>query len=197
MDSIYYEIWSSVIPMYQKARPADVAHIQWLMSVTPGICKSEGLNPGIMMPFVILHDIGYSRVKSRNPFQKNIREKHMKEGAVLGRRILADIGYDPNIADRIGYYISVHDMWALGQNDIFRKDIYLGVFNDLDFLWMFTPEGFKSIGRMMDLDNEEALKFLLNNEKFENRPLCTASTTALFDQLKQHLSENSGSSPLI
>jgi len=85
------------------------------------------------MPLVILHDVGYAKVPKDNPFKLDLRKAHMKAGAKIARKILTELNYPKNKVDKIVNYISIHDNWAFGQNDIYTKDKILGTFSDLDY----------------------------------------------------------------
>lgn len=182
MKSVYSRIWRLSMPYYQSGRKTDVLHILWMMDIALMVCKNEQLDDSLLMPLVILHDVGYSGIEEGNPFNIDIRKAHMAEGAKIARVILESVMYPANKIPIIVQYISIHDNWALGDNAIYKKDIILGVFNDLDFIWMATQEGFKAVTEIRGLDPAGMMDFLVNNEKLEKRPFCSKTLAHLFEE---------------
>ena len=180
LKSIYAEIWHRARPYYQQGREQDLAHIEWLMEVAAQVSHDERLDDSLLLPLVILHDVGYARVQSENPFQLNSRKAHMKYGAEIGLEILNDLQYAPEKLRQIVYYVSIHDEWAFGNDTPYRADIILGVFNDLDFSWMATKVGFAALQKILGRTPAETFDFVASNEKIEKRPFCTQSTRTLF-----------------
>tara|TARA_Y100000310_G_C20696019_1_gene825800 strand:- start:1209 stop:1787 length:579 start_codon:yes stop_codon:yes gene_type:complete len=161
MKKIYQQIWKLALPYYKKGRYGDTHHIEWMMKEANQIIKKEKLDDSIFLPLVILHDIGYAMVKKDNPFKLDLRKAHMKEGAILAEQILNQINYPKNKTKIITYYISVHDNWAFKDYKIFKKDKLLGIFNDLDFTWMFTPKGFNIVRSFLKYSPKEMVDYLI------------------------------------
>ena len=180
MDPVYLKIWDEARPLYNVGRAMDIPHIDWMMNASEKIASSNGLDETILLPLVILHDVGYSAVPQENPFQIDIRKLHMKEGARLAGEILLRIGYSEEKSKRIVYYVSIHDEWAIGNNLIYSKDRILGIFNDLDFMWMATPIGFEAVQKIRQCSVTDMVAFLKTNEKLTNRPFCSPATANMF-----------------
>jgi len=69
MEEQYLKVWELAKPFYEKGRSYDIPHIAWMMKEAETIAESEMLDKRILLPIVILHDVGYSVVnqkKSRN-----------------------------------------------------------------------------------------------------------------------------------
>ena len=79
-------------------------------------------------------------------------------------------------------YVSIHDNWAFGDNSIYREDAVLGIFTDLDFIWMATQKGFPSLMKIINKSPDQMLEYLVNNEKLIARPFFNKSTESLFKQ---------------
>ena len=184
MNDIYKKIWELAKPYYKKGRPMDIDHIEWMMKEADKMCDIEGIDKTIFLPLVILHDVGYSEVQDpkSNPFQLDMRRAHMKAGEELSQKILKKLGYDPEKIKKISYYISVHDGWALGNNDLFINDPILGTFNDLDFMWMATSKGFPSILKIRKYSSKEMLDYLINSDKLIKRPFSNKTNRELFEK---------------
>src|SRR6185436_1427164 len=133
IDQIYHTIWKKALPYYKKGRPMDVDHIEWMMGVAHDVAQKETVDESILMPLVILHDVGYAEVPKENPFNIDIRKAHMHAGTIIAQRILDSVSYPGKKTEKIAYLISVHDNWAFGDNELYKKEPVLGIFNDLDY----------------------------------------------------------------
>ena len=186
MDPIFQRLWERSRPYYEKARPMDIEHIQWMMPEAQKVCDMEHLDVYLLMPLVILHDIGYSNITSINPFQNNERIEHMREGANLAEKILIQMQYPIDKHEQVVHYIAIHDVWAINNHQVYQHDIVLGCFNDLDFIWMTTEKGFIYVAEYLKLNPQEMFDFIQHNEKIINRPFNTKTTQNLYDfHLKQ------------
>lgn len=186
MKKIYKDIWKLAKPYYKIGRPQDIDHIVWMIQDALKVCKAEKIDETILLPLVILHDVGYSQIPKDNSFKIIIRKSHMQKGAKLAKEILEKLNYSINKTEKISYYVSVHDNWALGDNIIYKKDKILGTFNDLDFIWMTTKKGFDSVRKIMKKKPQEMLEWVENNEKLIKRPFKTKIVKKLW---KKYLTE--------
>jgi hypothetical protein len=183
MKEIYSKIWELAKEYYLRGRAMDIEHVKWMMGDAMKVCKKEGIDDTLLLPLVILHDVGYAEVPKGNPFKLNLRKAHMEAGAKIAKKILTQVKYPADKIEKISYYVSVHDVWALGVVDVYLKDIVLGVFNDLDFIWMYTPKGFPAMMKLMGKDKYDLLSWL------ESQPLpaegkklySTKTTKKLYD----------------
>ena len=184
MEDVYKKIWELAKPYYQKSRPMDVDHIEWMMPVAEEVCEKEGIDKTIFMPLVILHDAGYSQVENPkdNPFKLDMRKAHMKAGEELSKEILKSINYNSEKIEKISYYISVHDNWSFEDNQIYLEDPILGAFNDLDFMWMSTQKGFLALTKIRQKGLKEMLDYVINNDKLTKRPFSNKTTRELFEK---------------
>ena len=184
MLPLYQRIWELAKPYYEKGRPMDVNHIIWMMQIVEKICKSEDIDESILMPLAILHDVGYSELTDSahaNYYDTDIRKAHMKAGALIARRILDSVSYPPDKTDRIVQYVAVHDNWAYGEVDMYIQDKLLGTFKDLDYLWLYTAEGCRSIQPILKKNNVEMLAHLHNEQTpiHNKKPFSTEFTRKL------------------
>ncbi len=186
MDKIYEKIWNLAKPHYKKGRPQDIAHIEWIMKEAEIVAKEEKLDKTILIPLVILHDVGYSKIPEGNSYKKQIRELHMQEGAIIAREILEKLNYPEAQKEKIVYYVSIHDSWAIGNSKEFTKDNMLAAFNDLDFTWMATPTGFETVRTMIGKSREGMIKYIEFDEKHKLRPM-NKTTKQLFNQYLEQI----------
>lgn len=179
---IYEKIWELAKPYYKKGRPMDIDHIEWMIVDAELICERENLDESILLPLVILHDVGYGEISLKNPFDINTRKEHMREGGRVANKILKKLNYSSDKTKIISHLISIHDNWSLGDNKSYRENIILSTFNDLDFMWMATPKGFLTLMKMLDKNAKEMIEYLKSNEKLVNRPFSTKTTKQLFEK---------------
>ena len=54
---------------------------------------NENIDESLLLPLVILHDVGYANVPSYDPYNLNTRKKHMREGAKIAKILLKKLNY--------------------------------------------------------------------------------------------------------
>ena len=182
MKKIYQQIWKLAKPYYKKGRPMDIDHIEWMMKDALFVCEKENIDDSLLLPLVILHDVGYAEVPKDNPFNLDLRKAHMKAGKKIAKEILEKVNYPKEKIKKICYYVSVHDNWALGDYEIYQKDIILGIFTDLDFTWMVTNKGFPALMKILNKNKKEMVKYIENSEKLTDRPFSTKTTKELYQK---------------
>ncbi|HCS79030.1 TPA: hypothetical protein DIV55_04800 [Patescibacteria group bacterium] len=188
MQQIYQKIWELAKPYYEKGRPMDIVHIEWFMEIATMVCDKEKLDDTILLPLVILHDVGYSRVKDvaeKNYYQLDIRRFHMDEGKKITEEILRAVAYPEEKIKIIADYVGVHDNWAFGEVDRFTNNPILGTFKDLDYLWIYTGKGSKAIQENMRKSDREMLKFLKSEPSpiYGKKPFSNETTKQLHKEL--------------
>jgi len=156
----------------------DVAHVTWMIKKALITSKKEKIDSTILLPLVILHDVGYG-VSKHVYFDKKLKKRHMAEGARISEEILNKVNYPKDKIKQIKYFISVHDNWILGDEKIYKKYKVLGIFNDLDFVWIVTSKGF---GMVSDILRKNKKRYILElikegNEKY----FSSRSTKKLFE----------------
>lgn len=180
MNSFFKKLWDAARPYYEKGRPLDLQHIEWMIPEARTVCDKENLDKYLFIPLVILHDIGYSQISTKNPFHKNVRKAHMKEGAVLSMRLLSEEKFRSDKLEKVVKLIAIHDVWAFNEHEAYNRDKVLGIFNDLDFIWMVTEIGFSHVAEYLKLSHIEMLSFIQSTEKLSNRPFSTKTTEELY-----------------
>ncbi|GAK56770.1 HD domain protein [Candidatus Vecturithrix granuli] len=167
----FKKIWRLAIPFLQKCRPGDLLHtvvaIRHLEEIIQG--EGEGIDEDILMPAIILHDIGWSRCPEelvKNFFtdvkdadtKKELRIQHMEVGAILSRDVLEQVHWDHTKIKKIVSIIAKHDI-----PDQMTSPMDKIVF-DADFSWRYSSEGFYlDLSRFVKDTNftpEEAIKRL-------------------------------------
>ena len=167
MQKIYQKILKKAIPYYKKGRFGDVKHIKWLVRTIPKLVDESEIDFDILLPVAILHDVGYCKVKKRaNPFDLDIRKLHSKEGSKIAEKILKELNYDKNKIKEIKRLILKHDNWAFGDN--FKDEPILLLFQNFDFMWMASKEGFNIVRKFMKMDKE---RFYYQIKEFQKRDI--------------------------
>lgn len=104
-------------------------------------------DPDIVLPAILLHDIGWSSVVpdlvlsaiAPGGGNKELVLQHEKEGARLAGELLAKHGVGPDVLERISFIIDGHDS---------RKEstsLEDSLVKDADKLWRLTPHGIDTV----------------------------------------------------
>ena len=199
MEQIYSKIWELAKPYYEKGRVYDIEQIEWMMKEGKRIADIEKLDKRILLPLIILHDVGFYNVENKNPHIKDpkSKKKHMQKGAIIARKILEKASYDSKLTEKIIYLVSVHDNWALGDDLPYKENKEMAVFNDLDFLYAQSSFKFLELtGKSMGFNPREAYEFWKTDEKLTRRPFCCEETKKMFEdsmaKMKRMIEEEKG-----
>ncbi|GAA4475627.1 hypothetical protein GCM10023094_13450 [Rhodococcus olei] len=132
-----------------------------------GIAKAlvaavDGARPEIVLPAILLHDTGWSRVPedrvleaiAPQPRHPELVRVHEIEGAAIARAVLEDLGRDPADIDAIVAIVDGHDTRAEAMNP---SD---AVVKDADKLWRLTPHGLATVQRWFGLTPDAALRIV-------------------------------------
>lgn len=168
MKDVYNKILEKALPFYEAGREGDVVHVKWLFDIIPKYVLESEIDYDILMPVVILHDVGYSKVpKGSNPYNLDIRKLHSEEGAKIAESVLSDLDYPADKIKEVSRLILKHDNWAFG--DSFSDEPILSVFTNFDFMWMASKKGFSIVRKFTDQNPrdfyEQIEKFREINEK--------------------------------
>jgi HD domain len=144
MSATYDRIYLAAEPYWQTRSgevhmPESYALAQELLGHYPDA------DPAVVLPAILLHDIGYFGLPEETQMQglsgspqgwdADVTRLHEVEGARRARAILAELGYDPALTERIAAIVDGHDSRkeALSLEDAIVKDA--------DKLWRFTASG--------------------------------------------------------
>ncbi len=145
MEDVYDKIWEKAFS-YQDKR-GDRGHARVTLEYAKTLLASEKGDEKIIIPSIILHDIGWSRVASdkamiifdqkASPEEKRAaRLEHQNKGVELATRILDELGYPEDLSKEILDIIFQHDT---RQGFISKNE---GLTRDADKLWRFSAIGF-------------------------------------------------------
>lgn len=145
--------------IYQLARPYlltrdNELHTRIAYSFALRLLDAEGGDPDVVLPAVILHDVGWKAVpeelhlKAFGPGENDmeINRRHEVEGARITGEILKQVGYDPERRKEIVNIVLGHDSRkdCLSLND--------AVVKDSDKLWRFSKEALEVDPKRFGLD---------------------------------------------
>lgn len=153
-------VWERALP-FLGVRSND-EHTRYAFRFAKALTARSGARADIVLPAIILHDVGWSTVppdKLLQSFGPNLkypelRRQHEVEGARIARQILEDLGYPERDIASIGAIIDGHDTRAepLSIDDAAVKDA--------DKLWLFTPFGMETVRDWFGYSPEGYLTFL-------------------------------------
>lgn len=138
-------LWEHALP-YLDTRSNDIHTLYSYRFARRLVVLHDTAEPEVVLPAVILHDIGWSTVpedKILESFGPNLRypelrRRHEVEGARLAREILETCGHPPELIERIVAIIDGHDTRAES------RSIDDSLLRDADMLWRYTLFGLET-----------------------------------------------------
>jgi hypothetical protein len=139
---VFRQIYQLAQP-YLNTRCNDV-HTEISMQLAYQLLSAEGGQESIVIPAIILHDVGWQKVpvadhlkafgpKATSP---EINRTHEKEGVKIARKILTEIHYD---TEKIAEILKIIDGHDSRKNSMSLND---RIVKDADRLWRYTQKGF-------------------------------------------------------
>jgi len=185
MEKIYNQILEKALPYYEKGRDGDVEHIKWLVKVVPKYVDESEIDFSLLMPVIILHDVGYAKILEKNdPYNLDNRKLHSEEGAKIAGKILEELNYPKKKITKIKKFILRHDDWAFGES--FNDEPVLKVFNNFDFVWMASKKGFQIVRKFLNLNPADFYQEIIkskNKNKKEGRDWFNKKIGRFYNQL--------------
>lgn len=147
MKDIFQQIWELALP-YQDKRN-DKGHAETTLDYAKTLVCLENGNDDIVIPAIILHDIGWSRlpqakrllifkIDATEEEKQTVRLRHQSAGVKLAREILSKVDYPADLTGEILEIISEHDT---REGFISKNE---GLVRDADKLWRFSEAGFEA-----------------------------------------------------
>jgi HD superfamily phosphodiesterase len=145
MKEVFNRIWELALP-YQDQRD-DPGHAEITTQFARELVKMENGNEDVIIPAIMLHDIGYSQLTKERRLQvfdrdiskeerRKVQFEHQIEGVKLARVILGKVNYPEDLVKEILEIISQHDT---REGFISKNE---GLVRDADKLWRTSPRGF-------------------------------------------------------
>jgi HD superfamily phosphodiesterase len=139
--SIYQKIFEKAKPLLQTRK--NLIHTRIALRYALKLLQSEGGDEAVVIPAVLLHDIGWKMVPESlhltafGPNQSNpkLTKVHEVEGARIAEGILKGFHYPPRKIEEICHIIRGHDT---RKRPISRND---RIVKDSDKLWRYSRKG--------------------------------------------------------
>ena len=149
------EIFEQARHFLVRGRPGDLEHTLRVVGIGKYMLEEENTDRGMIVPALLLHDIGWSQVDYQRflnlPIEehKNSRELllHQELGAELVRPILQKLDFPGEKARRISGYVAVHDQPA---KVLQLDDKEAVICMEADLLDRFDLQGQKRLRKMFD-----------------------------------------------
>ncbi len=165
------QIWLRALAFLEKGRPGDLEHTRSAVDYGRILLEREGGEPRVVIPTLILHDVGWSCVDFSDFIAAPAEAKkdvesvhlHMRLGAQIAYDVLSDLGWDVEVVQRISFIIAVHDIpkEVLALNDLNATLVF-----EADWLDKYAPA---RQGRYFRLDTDpsahEEIKAYLETNK--------------------------------
>jgi hypothetical protein len=155
--AIENSIKDTVKPLLEKGRNGDWGHTLRVVEYGRYLLEHEEGDEEIVIPTLYLHDIGWSIInfddfRHASPERKRKTMSlslHMKQGAVLAKKILDDFEYDPQKITTIISIIAIHDE----PDKVFAmKDSSATLIVEADRMDRYGPESIKRFTIMFGKD---------------------------------------------
>ncbi|GGS19270.1 hypothetical protein GCM10010269_67870 [Streptomyces humidus] len=182
LSGILEDVWERALP-HLDVRSNDVHSLYTFGLASALLDHVPEARPGVVLPAALLHDTGWKAVALDRILEavadpasnRETVRTHEEEGARIAARILADLGYPPELTAEIAAIVDGHDTRdrSLGPDD--------AVVRDADKLWRLTPHGLRTIASWFGLDATQALR--LASERVGGH-LFTPAAHAMADALE-------------
>jgi hypothetical protein len=167
----YSALWLLASP-YLHTRRNDI-HTRLSTSFALALLEQEGGDEDVVIPGIILHDVGWKRVPEalqRKAFGPRatlpeLNRIHELEGTRMAGDLLRSVRYPESKTEEILSIIEGHDsrQEALSLND--------GIVKDADKLWRFTREGFRiDVNRFQETAEQGLARLRLGLETWFHTP---------------------------
>lgn len=157
MPPPHLEIWSLAKP-YLRVRNND-AHTIYAYGLARALCEANPeAEPDIVLPAILLHDTGWSRVPEEQVLRAispaggdpELVLWHEREGVEIATEILTDLGIEAHVIEEITDIIFTHDSMKQA------KSLNDAIVKDADKLWRMSPHGIDTVMDWFGLDRETA-----------------------------------------
>jgi HD superfamily phosphodiesterase len=171
----------------------DLLHTRVAHQYAVYLLEKEAGDKKIVEPAVILHDVGWSRLKpeeikiafganAKGERAKQLNRIHEVEGTRIAREILTKLNYDRSSTDEIARIIEKHDS---GKNP---QTIEEQLVKDADRLWRVSKIGYYHEMERQNTSHEVRYRFLSQNmvKWFFTKTGKELANTELQERVKEH-----------
>lgn len=175
----YQGIWQKCREQLQRGRTLDVIHTRISLDFALRLLRELDGDPDIVIPAVMLHDIGNVMIESDNLEQETIdpgtdaakkvyscaiKQRHLTEGRRLAKKILAEVHYPGKWIDAIAEIVGDHEN-VKGGPPADKKNNNKIIVSDADKLYRYSAHGFYAMCRIHHVPEGEMLR--LNYQKMD------------------------------
>ncbi len=173
----YLNLWELAKRYLERGRYFNIAHARISLDFAIRLMDELGGKGEIIIPAIILHDIGDAMIKDKNLAEKTInpgniaaeekfslalKELHLQESAALALKILKEINYPNSLIDPIVKIVGDHeDSRGLPPSD--RSDLNKIIVSDADKLYRFTADAIFVMCKVHKIEVIEMLKLAFDN----------------------------------
>jgi len=143
-------LWQSCKPYLRKGRSIDLIHTRISTDFAWRLLREgAGGDTDIVIPAVMLHDIGYARIddgdvymkttfpdKANAKYDTRVKERHLTEGAKLAEEILRSLEYPQGLIGPIAEIVRTHE--DLEGNKPDTTNLNRVIVSDADKLYRYT-----------------------------------------------------------
>ena len=157
LEPAHRELWRQAEP-YLRVRNND-AHTLYAYGIARALCElTEGADPEIVLPAILLHDTGWSQVpedlvlKAISPSggDPELVLWHEREGVRIAEHILTTLDSPRAVINEVIDIIATHDSMKAA------KSINDAVVKDADKIWRVSPHGIDTVMDWFGLNREAA-----------------------------------------
>jgi len=139
------QLWAQAVVFLEQGRPGDLDHTRAVVANGRILLAKEGGNPRVVIPALILHDVGWGRVDFSDFINAPAEAKrdvesvhmHMRYGAQIASDILSNIRWDDEAIRKITSIIAVHD---IPEKVLALDDLDATLVFEADWLDKYVPE---------------------------------------------------------
>lgn len=167
------QLWSHARAFLEKGRPGDLEHTRSAVAYARILLDKEGGEPQVVIPTLILHDVGWSRVDFSDFIAAPAEAKkdvesirlHMRLGALIASDILIGLGWDRDIIQKITSIIAIHD---IPEEMLNRKDLNTTLVFEADWLDKYAPARHEKFERLItNASARDEIKAYLETNKMQ------------------------------
>jgi len=181
LNPIQQKILAKSLPYYEKSQSYQLHHIAWMLKHALPIARQLNLDTDILLSTIILHDVGHYNFRN-NPYFAETRVGHMKVGKEISKNILDSLNFDNKKLSVISDLVGKHDLWSLGETEVYKSDPIIGVFNDLNFASILEDNCFEENKKYLNLDDEQMVSYASGNTTIKKHSFFNKVTKKLHHQ---------------
>lgn len=163
LDDTHRDVWERAVE-HLRVRSNDGHTIYAYGLARALLAEHPDADHEVVLPAILLHDTGWSRVPPEDVLaaiapgggRPDLVIRHEKEGAVIARQVLEELGRPATLVDRVVEIVDGHDSrrHALSIDDALVKDA--------DKLWRLTPHGVDTVMDWFGLDRQQARRLIVS-----------------------------------